>query len=405
MSKNATQDFLELLKFSSTVGDPSTALGNAIYGINHNLEALPLKAARNRAGYTFFTRPQLCLADDNLRHSRFFLHLLDTRQNSIKRFVRTTLDPRLDGLSTGIKYKKVGDEAGSVAEFVKGPASPVFVDNANIFIPLLTNALKSISGFPDPTTPSYTSSENIRGGQWGIVDGHLDIYRKYSLSCTFDEFYGFPVTELFSYWITYQAEVFANTGMQPYPDFIAYNEIDYNTRIYRLIMDNTNTRVNMIYACGAAYPNSIDLGQMFNYNKENPYSSDITEVNVTIECFGAMYNDPILIDEFNKATTIGVPSLNAARLDQLKSLRTDDKRYNGYVKIPNSLKNYFNFRGYPLINPNTMELEWYVNENSATYRQVKEILQNSKRTKNNWEEYTRAQGERNNTLRERALRT
>lgn len=375
-SKDA-MDFLELLKFSSTVGDVTTALGNAMYGLNHNGEGIALKSHRNRAGYTFFTRPQLCLTDVNLGYSRLFLHLLDQEKNSVLSYIRRTLDPRLMASKEYVfgDNKKVG---AVYKEKSLGPTNgPDFMDNLNIYIPLLTNSIKSISGFPDPALPTYTSAENIRGGQWIIGDGHLDIFRSYDISVTFEDYYGIPVILLFNYWINYIAEVFSNTGMQPYPDMIAFNEIDYNTRIYRLIMDETNRYVRMIYACGAAFPSSIDMGRMFNYNKENAFTEDTSEVNVTFKCVGASYNDPILIDEFNKTTCIGNPSLKPMRNRLLEGESNDEHAENSYIKVPFAFKQYFNFRGYPLINPNTMELEWYISTNSKTYQEVLKLVKNT----------------------------
>lgn len=372
------KDFLEILKFSSSMGDVSTALGNAMYGVNHNNEAIALKSHRNRGGYTFFTRPQLCLTSTNLAYSRMFIHLLDKEQNSVLSFVRRTLDPRLMG-SKEIVFGNVDSTVGAVykAQPLGAKNGPIFLDNDNIFIPLLSNSIKSISGFPDPALPTYASSENIRGGQWIIGDGHLDIFRSYDVSVTFEDYYGIPIILLFNYWINYIAEVFSNTGMQPYPDMIAYNEIDYNTRIYRLIMDETNRYVRMIYACGAAFPSSIDMGRMFNYNRDNVYGEDVADVNITFKCVGANYNDPILIDEFNKTVCIGNPKLKEARINLLLGKSNDEIVVNNYVKIPFAFKQYFNFRGYPLINPNTMELEWYISTTSTTYKHVANLLKST----------------------------
>jgi hypothetical protein len=73
-----------------------------------------------------------------------------------------------------------------------------------------------------------------------------------------------------------------------------------------------------------------------------------------------MYNDDILIREFNLTSAI----FSKAVRDKLEG------KANNLVKIPIALLDIFNNRGIPLINENTLELEWWINKNSLTYKNI-----------------------------------
>jgi hypothetical protein len=65
---------------------------------------------------------------------------------------------------------------------------------------------------------------------------------------------------------------------------------------------------------------------------------------------GADYNDPIIISEFNAVVAI----FNG----KMKGKASDRERY--YRKVSADELDYFNYRGYPYIDPETHELEWWV---------------------------------------------
>jgi hypothetical protein len=129
---------------------------------------------------------------------------------------------------------------------------------------------------------------------------------------------------------------------------IIENEIDYNTRIYRLVMDKSNTFVRKILATGASFPITLPLGNFFDYTSDSPTNSEIYDFTIRFRCMGITYQDDILIHEFNKTVEIFNPSMREAN------------RSSDMLKVPKSLLVVFNNRGYPRINPATYELEWYV---------------------------------------------
>ncbi len=329
----------------SYIGSIQQAIGNSFYGINHRQIPTALLANRERYGYTFFTRPQLNLQSANIRAQRLFYPLLTNDKNTIQNYVRSILDPR-----------------------VALTLNPTLCDPYNGFIPVLTNNLKSISGWDDYIAPTFTSDEGNYKESVSFVDGNILNYQTYDIECTFRNTRGDPIIYMIYIWLLYQSFVFEGI-MSPYPDMIIENEIDYNTRIYRLVMDKSNTFVRKILATGASFPITLPLGNFFDYTSDSPTNSEIYDFSIRFRCMGITYQDDILIHEFNKVTKIFNPSMR------------DQNRSTDMVKVPKALLVIFNNRGYPRINPATYELEWYVSSQMYNSRMnlanVKGTLDNS----------------------------
>jgi hypothetical protein len=229
------------------------------------------------------------------------------------------------------------------------------VDPQQAFIPILTNTLMSISGWPDVTVPYTTSHEGAYKEQFGLVDGVTDIYSAYDIQANFRNIPGDPVTALFLYWSHYMSHVFQG-NVVPFPEMIIENEVDYETRIYRLVLDPTKTKVQKIAACGASFPYAAPIGGVsFNYDSEKPLNQSNDQISIPLHCFGAIYQDPILLDTFNRT----VCAFNDTMADSYRS--------NLYTKVPLGALGIFNNKGYPRIDPDTWELEWWVD--NQTYQQ------------------------------------
>ena len=319
---------------TTSVGPLSTALGDSFYGINHQQTANAVQINKDMYGLTFFTRPLCNMTTDNIRAVRKLAPLLTTEPASVQRIIRCLLDPRL--AKTGIN-------------------SP-FVDNQQAFIPILTNNLLSMSGWPDVIAPTFTSQEGVYKEAFSFVDGITDNYGTYDITANFRNIPGDPITLMFYAWLLYSSHVFQGT-MVPYPEYLIQNEIDSNTRIYRSVMDNTKTYVKAIGACGAGFAVSAPMGAKFNFESDRPFNSSASDqVTIPLRIMGAEYQDDILIYEFNQTVVF------------FNGTMADGKRQNSYVKIPREALGIFNHRGYARINPQTYELEWWVDKEEYNFR-------------------------------------
>ena len=322
---------LERVYNSTPLGPLSSNLVNTVYGINHRQTQLALPFNKDSYGLTFFTRPRMNLTTDNLRFVRQMTPLLNTEPRSVQRIIRTTLDPLL--------------------AFKSDPRNPrivsPYVDEFNVFIPLLTNLCLTISGWPDFMVDTRTTPGGHYREEHSMVDSSVEIRNAYELSASFRNVPNNPVTLLFYFWIFYAAKVFEGE-LIAYGSSIYELEIDYNTRIYRLVMDQNKRYVQHILSTGASFPLNAPVGALGNFDSSQPFNDASDNVNIRFQCLGMDYNDPIQITEFNEATVAMNPGMS------------DEFRDQNYIKIPYHVLSFFNMRGYPRINPKDMELEWYI---------------------------------------------
>lgn len=331
-TKNEIQRQIDFISRNMGLGDRSSAYANALFGINHRATGNPIQQNSDLHGLTFFTRPDFNLTYDNAGMHRIFLPLLTSDENTLQRWARVTLDV----------YNSRN----------RGVTSPL-VDPLSPFIPLLSNSLLSISGFPDFTVDTYTSPEGIYKEAWSMVDSVSRIYRTYDITANFQNILGDPITMLFLIWCHYSTMVYEGQ-MVPYPENVIENRIDYNTRIYRLILDRTRTYVQKIAACGAAFPMASPLGAAFNFSMDEPINRENEQISIPFRCMGFDYQDPILITEFNAV----VQMFN-------RGLTEENRAQGGYRKLTAAEKETYNYLAYPLIDPNSFELQWWVPTNGA----------------------------------------
>lgn len=327
---------------STPIGSIDKAIGNNLYGINHRQIPNAVPSNRDMYGLTFFVRPQLNMQMDNIRNLRIFAPLTSTNTNSIQQFVKCTLDPRL---VNGYKFRNASIAALKCA----------ILDNNNCFIPILTNNLKSISGWPDVTAPVHTSKPGLYNESQSIVDGVSKNYEAFNIDATFRNTRGDPILYMFYVWLHYMTNVFEGK-LIPYLDFLSENEIDYNTRIYRLVLDKERNKVTKIAATGAAFPISVPTGSFFDYNDERPFNDQNKDITIRFQCNGVDYQDDVTIREFNQSVVI----FNADMSDKVRN--------SSMVKVSKTLLTMFNNRGYPRINPDSYELEWWVYRNTFDIR-------------------------------------
>lgn len=322
---------------STSLGDIKSAVGSVLYGINHRQTHNAVSINKDTHGLVLFTRPQLNLSTSNLREMRRFIPLLTTAEASYPRAIRNLLDPRL-----------------------KLPC-PI-MDNKSAFIPLLSNHALSVSGFPDPFVDIHISKPGVYKEVFSMVDSVIDMYSAYDVSVSFRNMEGDPINALLDVWLHYSTAVFRN-DMSPYPDFIAHNEIDYNTRIWRLVLDRSKRFVQKIACTGASIPKNNQLGGSFNYEHDKPINATNDQITVQFHSVGFCYQDPILVYEFNQVVGIFNPDMEDDGTSNAPYLRN-------MVLLKQSELDIFNNRGYPRIDPDTMELQWYVSPEEYNIRMM-----------------------------------
>ncbi len=308
------------------VGSIESAMYNTLFGINHRQQPNSIPINKDYYGLTFFTRPHMNMTSANLRQSRLFTDLLNVDGNTMGRAIRAMLDTDADLYKHGSKL----------------------VDDYQAFIPLLTNQLVTMSGWPDIVAPTFTSRPGAYKEAFSLVDGVTNNYETYDITANFRNIQGDPITMLLYYWSHYSSLVFQGI-LVPYPQFIIENRIDYQTRIYRLVLDQSKRFVQKISACGAAFPIGAPIGAAMNFESTDVINRSNEQITIQFRCMGAMYQDPILIDEFNRTVQMHYSGM------------TDQFRETNLTKLDPDELGLFNNIGYPRIDFDTRELQWWVN--------------------------------------------
>lgn len=298
-------------------------------GYNRTQQGSAVPANTDMQGLTFFTRPNLNLSYDNIMAIRQLSVLASNQPRSYNRIIRRMLWP--DSINSDIK----GDNT--------------IFDNRQAFMPLLSNCLTNMSGWPDLTLHAYSTSEGMAKEVWMMNDSIAEINGRFSLDCTFENTLGDPISFTLFAWLLYIGGVYMGTKIQPAGYSIVQREIDYQTRIYRFVMDWSGRYIQKWAACGAAMPVGLSIGTSFNFSRDTPYNEANKQVQASFECVVAEYNDPITLWEFNKLVVMFNPDMG------------DGIRDRTMVMVGPEERKLFNYKGYPWINLNgDPEMQWFV---------------------------------------------
>lgn len=321
---------MQSLARGQALGTKGSIFNDILYGINRSTQGNSVPSNSDMQGLTFFTRPALNLTYDNVALVRELTPLLSRQSLTYQSAIRNLLDPR---------NKDVKSE---------------LIDDKLPFMALLSNSVVSCSGWPDLRANAYNTAEGIAQEVWMMNDKLVAHHGRFDLTVNFQNMLGDPITLLFFVWLVYMGNVYTGV-MVPYPSALVNNEIDYMTRIYRLVLDYSGTYVQKWAATGVAMPTGIDIGNSFNFSRDTPFNESNQQVQIPFACIGAMYNDPIVLDEFNKCVELSNPKMqNPAE---------------HYVEITGPERQLFNFNGYPRIDLNTNKLQWWIEKDTyAAYR-------------------------------------
>lgn len=290
------RDDIDIISLFNGLGELSTSAHNNIFGFDHLGLNTNIPYNSDNRGLVFFTRPRMNLGDNNLLLDRVFARLMTTQENTYQRAIRLILDPIRQKVGTKSKL----------------------VDEKNAFIPLLSNNLISLTGWPDPTANVYQAPQGIEKESWSMYDDVVGVNDNFVLNANFRNIAGDPITLLIFLWMRYGNLVYDGLFM-PHMDSVIENEIDYQTRIYRFVLDPSRQYVQKVAACRAAFPTATSIARAFDYSNDRPITEEsASQISVPFQCSGgADYMDPITFEEFNTITQIFNPDM----LDDVRTTR------------------------------------------------------------------------------------
>jgi hypothetical protein len=319
----------------------SGAITDSFLGFDHRRTGSTHSKNTDNQGFVFFTRPILNLSYNNLLQDRTLLPFLTDDPMSFYSSVRVMLDSWLSS-------SRGQDDIDTV--------TTKLFDDRQAFMPILSNALLSLEGFNDITLDTYTAPEGKRRESFYIVDDIAEINNIVNLTANFQNLPGDPISIIFYLWARYMGNVYIGE-MDPYPSMIVENEIDYQTRIWRIITDETKRWVKKIGCSNACVPLASPLGASYNYQAEQRVIEDNDQISIPFRCVGSEYGDPILVDEFNRTVADFNPAMEAPW-------------NNGYQLLEGPELVYLNNYGFPRIDPRSMELQWWLAKDE--YQQLME---------------------------------
>jgi hypothetical protein len=328
-------------------GRPSAGVINVMRGVNHRGAGNIVAANTDNQGLTFFTKPNLNLSYDNVKAVRRLNFLCDGDDRSMGSAIRCLLSPQVIDPRIADRSYPRGAWGPSALPIDPVAVRSAIVDDYYPFITPLTNTLMSLSGWPDFVHDTWVSKEGRRKEVTFMIDSCSDIYGQYDLTANFQNVDGNPILALFAVWCDYMGRV-ATGELNPYPQCIVEREIDYNSRIYRLVLDPTQQFVRHIAEACLTAPTAVPTGAQFTFNQDDFFTPEAAQIGIRFQCVGARYNDPISIYNFNKI----VETFNGGM--------QDGRRESEMVKLTPPLRKLFTYDPqYPRIS-NTNELEWWM---------------------------------------------
>lgn len=322
-------DINEFTKRTSQLGGVHQSITNAFYGLDALQTGLPMEEDESHLTHIFFTRPQLNLTLENCVLTKELIKTLTDNRDSVHNYIRTQLDPRLF-------YSKLNLKSS-------------LTDPYNPFIPILSNTLTKMSGWPDPVLATKESAEGRVKQKTVIVDGTSDIYGTFDLDATFMNIRGMPVTNFMATWLDYMDKVHKG-HIQPYLDMLLRREIDYQTRIYVIVTTLEGNNIKMFANTGASFPYVNNIGSFVDYDRSNKTKN--TEVSIRFKSIGAEYNNYNSLKDFNM--------LMGAFNPEIKKMQNGEEHK--LFEVPESLYSVFKNRMYPYIDIPNGKLLWFIPE-------------------------------------------
>lgn len=282
------------------------------------------------SGYTFITRPRLCLQTPNLISNRYLMMYNTDDPDSIQFMIRSMLDSNL--------ATYLANTTGSLLMRDKQILSP-WIDPENPFITILTNNLTDASGFPSQEIQTATNEGGFFSEDQTIAKGSDNNKKSFDVSLSFTDPEGGPIMALFQLWMTYIALL--TTGeVVAYADDIDQQRLCYTSSIYRFTVDNTRRIIKKMSKCTGCFPRQRNGGACFDVSMGSRFVEAARKFNISFVCNAYDENDPIIAMEFNTLMKRYASWIDGFHEDE------DLDRKAGY-----RIENTQAYIGQPLLNP------------------------------------------------------
>lgn len=231
------------------------------------------------SGYTFITRPRLCLHDVAITKRSEFVPMYTDNYSSLAFAIRCLLDT---------KFSLNDPRAKACALF----------DKTNAILMPLTNGIVGMSGWPDINVETTTSDVGFHSEDQTIASGYDQLNKTYEFTIDFRNPAGGPVFAALFYWVLYIGLV--SKGLIPaYMDDIVHRRINYSVSIYRFVVDPTRRFITHYAKATGCFPKSIPIGAFFNFAEGDRFIRAAGNFSIPFVANKVEYNKPEIINDFN----------------------------------------------------------------------------------------------------------
>ncbi|UQT02834.1 putative virion structural protein [Serratia phage vB_SmaM-Yubaba] len=281
--------------------------------------------ADNTIGLALVTRPQLNLTDDNISRSEKLVSLYGAGQYSMSGYIRGMLDERWAASNPNVA-----------------------LDNKMPFITCLTEYLKTSTGFGDLQLQIDTSDPGLRQQVYQRVSSKLEDNSAFTINQTYFNPKPSVIQGLFQIWEDYISEVVSgDRQVSPRDWYLLANRIDYDCRIYHLIMNKDTEYLEHIFATVQSIPVTYPAGSIADIDNTTNTLRGEGQDDFTIQfaSVGMRFDEWGLIQSFNEHSFMYNPRLRP------EMRNTYYRELNAKEYIP------YNYGAYPLLLPRQGEVK------------------------------------------------
>lgn len=248
-------------------------------------------------GFTFITRPRLCLQSSNLRQDRI-MQALDTENIRSPAFmIRALLDTKwgrgFDGSMVDESYEGLSPQL--LQKLCQSPMYSIY----NPFLTPICNGLQSISGYPDPTLETYGTEPGFFSEVQSYPIGYDFLNRPVDLMLNIKDVNGGINMAIFYFWLQYMGLV-TRGNMMAYKEDIDLRRMNFTFSIYRFTTDATRTKIIHWSKATGCFIKTVPLGGLFNINEGETNVSAAAKFSIPVTCNKIECMDYSAFVDFNR---------------------------------------------------------------------------------------------------------